>query len=53
VEAVEKIGFRLLARKHNTITLQRGAIMEKISNIPGIGMLAILMFQKNNCSSVR
>lgn len=47
-EAVTKIGFKLLARKHNTITLQRGAIMEWISNIPGLGMLAIVMFQKTH-----
>jgi ubiquinone/menaquinone biosynthesis C-methylase UbiE len=47
-EAVAKIGFKLLARKYNTITLQRGVIMEWISNIPGLGMLAILMFQKTN-----
>ncbi len=53
IEVVEKIGFRLLARKHNTITLQRGAIMERISNIPGIGMLAIMMFQKNDKCSIR
>jgi 2-polyprenyl-3-methyl-5-hydroxy-6-metoxy-1,4-benzoquinol methylase len=43
---VEAIGFQLKAKKRNTITLQRGAIMEKLSNIPGIGMLAILMFRK-------
>ena len=48
IEAVEKLGFRLLARKHNTITLQRGALMERISNIRGIGMLAIMMFQKGS-----
>ena len=46
VREVEAIGFGLKAKKRNTITLQRGAIMEKISNIPGIGMLAIMMFRK-------
>lgn len=43
---MEKKGFELSAKKHNSITLQRGAIMEKFSNIPGIGMLAIMMFKK-------
>jgi len=52
IKAVEKIGFRLLEKKHNTITLQRGALMERISNIPGIGMLAIMMFQKTDEGSV-
>lgn len=46
IRDVEAIGFALRAKRHNTITLQRGAIMEKFSNIPGIGMLAIMMFQK-------
>ena len=39
-------GFELKAKKHNTISLQRGVIMERLSNIPGIGMLAIMMFKK-------
>lgn len=39
-------GFELTAKKHNSITLQRGPIMEKFSNIPGIGMLALMMFRK-------
>jgi 2-polyprenyl-3-methyl-5-hydroxy-6-metoxy-1,4-benzoquinol methylase len=43
---VETIGFELKAKKRNTITLQRGALMEKFSNIPGVGMLAIMMFRK-------
>jgi 2-polyprenyl-3-methyl-5-hydroxy-6-metoxy-1,4-benzoquinol methylase len=43
---VEAIGFELQARRRNTITLQRGAIMEKFSNIPGIGMLALMKFRK-------
>ncbi len=46
IETVEKFGFKLVAKKHNTITLQRGSLMELMSNIPGIGMLAIMMFQK-------
>jgi 2-polyprenyl-3-methyl-5-hydroxy-6-metoxy-1,4-benzoquinol methylase len=46
VREVETTGFELKAKRHNTITLQRGAIMEKFSNIPGIGMLAIMMFRK-------
>jgi len=48
IRDVESIGFELKAKKRNTITLQRGAIMEKFSNIPGVGMLAILMFRKGN-----
>lgn len=47
VQEMESTGFQLKATKHNSITLQRGALMEKFSNIPGIGMLAILMFRKN------
>jgi 2-polyprenyl-6-hydroxyphenyl methylase/3-demethylubiquinone-9 3-methyltransferase len=46
VREVETTGFELKAKKRNTITMQRGAIMEKISNIPGIGMLAIMVFRK-------
>ena len=46
VRDVEASGFELRAKKHNTITLQRGAIMERLSNIPGVGMLAIMMFKK-------
>lgn len=46
VRTVEGLGFSLQARKHNTITLQRGVLMEKISNIRGVGMLALLMFRK-------
>jgi len=46
IRDVEATGFELKAKKHNTITLQRGALMERISNIPGIGMLAIMMFRK-------
>ena len=46
VRKMETSGFALRAKKHNTITLQRGAIMERLSNIPGVGMLAILMFKK-------
>jgi 2-polyprenyl-3-methyl-5-hydroxy-6-metoxy-1,4-benzoquinol methylase len=48
VREVEATGFELKAKKRNTITLQRGAIMEKFSNIPGIGMLAIMMFRKGS-----
>lgn len=46
IRETETRGFELRAKKHNTITLQRGAIMERFSNIPGIGMLAIMMFRK-------
>jgi 2-polyprenyl-3-methyl-5-hydroxy-6-metoxy-1,4-benzoquinol methylase len=46
IREMEKRGFELSAKKHNSITLQRGAIMEKFSNLPGIGMLAIMMFKK-------
>ena len=46
IRDVEATGFELKAKKHNTITLQRGALMERISNVPGIGMLAIMMFKK-------
>ena len=46
VREVETTGFELKAKKRNTISLQRGAIMEKFSNIPGIGMLAIMMFRR-------
>jgi 2-polyprenyl-3-methyl-5-hydroxy-6-metoxy-1,4-benzoquinol methylase len=46
IREMETSGFALSAKKHNTITLQRGAIMERFSNIPGIGMLAIMMFKK-------
>lgn len=46
IRELETAGFELKAKKHNTITLQRGALMEKFSNIPGIGMLAIMMFRK-------
>mgnify|MGYP003393461334 FL=1 len=46
VKEMESTGFELKAKKHNSITLQRGVIMERFSNIPGIGMLAIMMFQK-------
>jgi 2-polyprenyl-3-methyl-5-hydroxy-6-metoxy-1,4-benzoquinol methylase len=46
IRQVEDLGFSLQAKKHNTITLQRGAIMEKLSNIPGVGMLALMMFRK-------
>jgi 2-polyprenyl-3-methyl-5-hydroxy-6-metoxy-1,4-benzoquinol methylase len=46
IREIESSGFELNAKKHNTITLQRGAFMEKFSNIPGIGMLAIMMFKK-------
>jgi len=45
VRDVEGLGFTLQAQKRNTITLQRGALMEKISNIPGVGMLALMMFR--------
>ncbi len=45
IREMEASGFELRAKKHNTITLQRGALMEKFSNIPGIGMLAIMMFK--------
>jgi 2-polyprenyl-3-methyl-5-hydroxy-6-metoxy-1,4-benzoquinol methylase len=48
VREVEGIGFELVAKRYNSITLQRGLIMEKISNIPGIGMLAIMMFRKSS-----
>jgi len=48
VQEVEATGFKLKAKKRNTITLQRGAVMEKFSNIPGIGMLAIMMFRKGS-----
>ena len=48
VRDVEAIGFALQTKRHNTITLQRGAIMEKFSNIPGIGMLGIMMFRKGS-----
>ena len=43
---VEQMGFELIARKYSTIKLQRGILMEKVSNIPGLGMLAIMMFRK-------
>ena len=46
IREIEASGFELTAKKHNTITLQRGVVMEKLSNIPGIGMLAIMMFKK-------
>jgi len=46
IRETETSGFELRAKKHNTITLQRGALMEKFSNIPGVGMLAIMMFKK-------
>ena len=46
VQRVAGTGFTLKAKRRNTITLQRGAVMEKVSNIPGVGMLAILMFRK-------
>jgi 2-polyprenyl-3-methyl-5-hydroxy-6-metoxy-1,4-benzoquinol methylase len=46
VRKVESLGFTLKAKKHNTITLQRGVVMEKFSNIPGVGMLALMMFRK-------
>jgi 2-polyprenyl-3-methyl-5-hydroxy-6-metoxy-1,4-benzoquinol methylase len=46
IREMEQSGFELNAKKQNTITLQRGALMEKFSNIPGIGMLAIMMFEK-------
>jgi len=48
INDVEAIGFELKAKKHNTITLQRGPIMERFSNIPGVGMLAIMMFRKSD-----
>lgn len=48
VRETETAGFKLLAKKRNTITLQRGVIMEKLSNIPGMGMLAHMMFRKGN-----
>lgn len=51
VRELETTGFELKAKKRNTITLQRGAIMEKFSNIPGIGMLAIMMFKKTNAGT--
>jgi len=46
IRRVEGVGFSLKARKHNSITLQRGVLMEKVSNIRGVGMLALLMFRK-------
>jgi 2-polyprenyl-3-methyl-5-hydroxy-6-metoxy-1,4-benzoquinol methylase len=46
IRDTENSGFELAGKRHNTITLQRGALMEKFSNIPGIGMLAIMMFEK-------
>ncbi len=46
IREMETSGFELRAKKHNSITLQRGALMEKFSNIPGIGMLAIMSFKK-------
>jgi 2-polyprenyl-3-methyl-5-hydroxy-6-metoxy-1,4-benzoquinol methylase len=52
IDAIEKMGFKLLKRKYNTITLQRGALMERISNIPGMGMLVIMMFQKTHENDV-
>jgi 2-polyprenyl-3-methyl-5-hydroxy-6-metoxy-1,4-benzoquinol methylase len=45
---VEALGFQLEASKHNSITLQRGLMMEKLSNIPGIGMLALMKFRKRS-----
>lgn len=51
LQEAETTGFELLAKKRNTITLQRGAIMEKVSNIPGMGMLAIMMFRKRSASA--
>jgi len=48
INDVEAIGFEFKGKKHNTITLQRGAIMERFSNIPGVGMLAIMMFRKSD-----
>ena len=44
---VTSMGFDFVAKKRNTITLQRGVIMEKLSNIPGMGMLALLSFRKS------
>lgn len=46
VQELEGDGFELLRKKHNSITLQRGLLMEKASNIQGVGMLALLMFRK-------
>ncbi len=46
VRRLEAMGFVLEQKRHNTITLQRGALMEKFSNIPGVGMLALMMFRK-------
>jgi len=51
VRGVEALGFELKARRHNTITLQRGVVMEKLSNIPGIGMLAIMSFRKRGATT--
>ena len=48
VRLVEQAGFKFVTKKHNTMTLQRGFLMERISNIPGIGMLAIMLFQKSS-----
>ena len=46
IKSIERTGFKLTAKKYNTIKLQRGVIMEKLSNVPGLGMLALMMFQK-------
>ncbi|HVY07558.1 MAG TPA: class I SAM-dependent methyltransferase [Burkholderiales bacterium] len=46
VRTLEKMGLRLQGKKYSTIKLQRGLAMEKVSNLPGMGMLAILKFQK-------
>jgi 2-polyprenyl-3-methyl-5-hydroxy-6-metoxy-1,4-benzoquinol methylase len=43
---VEQMGFELVGLKYSTIKLQRGILMEKVSNIQGMGMLAIMMFRK-------
>ena len=47
VRDLKAIGFDFLKKKHNSITLQRGALMEMASNVPGIGMLALMMFRKS------
>jgi len=46
IKSVEEVGFCFQKMKYNSITKQRGYLMEKISNIPGCGMLCILKFSK-------
>ncbi|TWT81157.1 Ubiquinone biosynthesis O-methyltransferase [Planctomycetes bacterium CA13] len=48
VSQLSELGFEREKRKYNSITKQRGILMEKISNVPGLGMLCIMRFKKRS-----